>query len=204
MTDPQVLELFSIVIYKKNLPDYPDKDSIINDTDLYRDDVSSCWASHNKDVLLQYPNLQSVIMNEFKIYAEDVLEIDTSKIEFYISRSWIIKHALNDFSQPHRHINSFFSGILYMNVDDDSGNLAFPRYDINSIAPHNFEFDYKKHNQFNAPLASMTPKNGDLFFFPSHVYHQVTQNKSTIDRYVLVFDIFFKGKLGNDMSKLTV
>ena len=204
MTEPQLLEIFPIVIYKKNLSYYPDKDSMINDTELYRDNISSCWSSVSKDVLHQYPDLQNVILNEFKTYTEDLLLIDTSRIEFYISRSWIIKHDLNDFSQQHRHLNSLFSGILYMNVDDNSGNLSFPRYDINTIAPHNFQFDYKGYNQFNAPAASLTPKNGDLFFFPSYVYHQVTENKSTIDRYVLVFDIFVRGSLGHDMSKLSI
>lgn len=204
LKEAQILELFPTPIYKNNLSDYPDRESLIKDTELYRDNMSSCWTSFNKNVILSYPNLENVILKEIKFYTEEVLLIDTTKIVFYISRSWIVKHDLKDFAQPHHHTNSLFSGILYINVDDESGNLGFPRSSSNSITPLNFQFDYKESNEFNTQIAYIKPENGDLLLFPSNVCHLVTENKSKNDRYVLIFDIFVRGTLGNGISKLII
>ena len=201
------LEVFPVVIYKKNIKHHPNRDEIINDTEFYREEDAFCWFSSSKDILSKYPDLERMIMHEFINYVQSVFAIDTSKVDFYISRSWVVKHKTGDFATSHNHVNSVFSGILYLNVDETSGDLSFPRQCLNNVARfniNNFKFDTTGINPNNADHVRIKPDNGDLIMFPSNIYHEVLENQSSIDRYALALDIFFRGTIGQKEYRLTI
>ena len=50
----------------------------------------------------------------------------------------------------------------------------------------------------------MTPKNGDVYMFPSSTVHSVSSNMTNNDRHSLAFNVHIKGKLGTKEFELDV
>jgi len=44
----------------------------------------------------------------------------------------------------------------------------------------------------------LTVKNNDMIIFPSWIKHEVLENKTDTTRFVLRYNVFIKGKMGND------
>ena len=60
-----------------------------------------------------------------------ILCLSTLKVSQYIyidvCRAWGIKHMPGDWAQNHCHMNSVFSGIYYLDVDEHSGDLVIEK-----------------------------------------------------------------------------
>ena len=80
------------------------------------------------------------------------------------------------------HTNSMFSGIYYYQISDS--NLCFENYNNSS-----WFVEPKKYNIYNSRQILITPKNNDVVFFPSEVYHKIGTNNSTNDRYSIAFNL---------------
>ena len=80
----------------------------------------------DKNVLDKMPTLKNRIENEFEKYVRDVLHINKN-VNFKIINSWINIHKKGDWSQSHLHKNSCFSGVYYLNVPENSGNISFDK-----------------------------------------------------------------------------
>ncbi len=89
--------------------------------------------------------------------------------------------------QPlHVHRSSFLTGVFYINVDEQSGNLMLhdPRSNAVRAAPDEIM------DQF-APVAIL-PKPGDMVVFPSYLYHDTEVNMSPQPRILVPFDAWAK------------
>lgn len=199
--DYELIELFPILVYKKTIQYIPNLNELLQNTDFHRYEKDKCWLTKN-NILEKYPELSKIIMQELNNYVENVLMLETSNINFFISRSWLVKHKKGDYGKLHAHTNSLISGVLYLNVDEKSGDIVFEKTNCNLFQC--FEFELKHWNRFNCESWSVKPSNGDLLFFPSHLKHSILENKSNIDRCVLAFDFFFKGKIGTHLHELSL
>jgi uncharacterized protein (TIGR02466 family) len=119
----------------------------------------------------------------------------TKNIKFNIQTSWLVKHTYNNYSQLHHHNNSLYSGVVYLQVDDNSGDIVFINNKRNNLYPTELTLDVDSYNLYNAQSWIIKPKNHDIFIFPSHLQHKVTPSKSLNDRYVLAFNVFPSGTL---------
>lgn len=82
---------------------------------------------------------------------------------------WAIVSPTGASNAWHDHAGNFISGVYYVQVDDASSNLKFRnRYG------HTYE---------------IAPKLGRVVLFPSWMNHCVDQNKSTVDRVVVSFNL---------------
>jgi uncharacterized protein (TIGR02466 family) len=123
--------------------------------------------------------------------------------EFIIQNSWIIRHKKGDFSPKHMHTNCLFSGVVYLQVSDNSGDIIFTDGNSSSLYPNEISLEVSKYNLYNARSWTIKPKSNDILIFPSHLNHEVTINNSDIDRYVLAFNTFPTGILGkNSIAEL--
>lgn len=200
----EILELFPTVVFKTNINSIPEKNKIIHDTEYCRYEDTKCYLSSSTNILDQYSDLKDLIYKEFNNYIEHILKMDTTNIEFYITRSWIVKHIIDDYGKSHIHQNSIFSGILYLDVDEKSGNIIFEKNNRDNIAHNFFAFDFKEWNKYNCMSWSISPKNNDLLFFPSNLHHSITRSQSNNPRYVLAFDFFIRGALSFGLRKLEI
>jgi uncharacterized protein (TIGR02466 family) len=197
----EVIELFPVPLYRNNV--FVDEDT--------RRFVMNCKYERNDNglftdaKLLDLPelsDLKQLILKEVEYYVYDYLKV-VKDVEVYITSSWAVKHQRGDWAQPHHHSNSIFSGVLYVNVDEKSGNIKFVRdsraYNVwpISVCP-----DVEEENRISSVDWVVTPKINDILIFPSHLTHEVSRNLSGIERCVIAFNIFFKGTLGDTETLL--
>ena len=158
----------------------------------------------DKNVLDKMPTLKNRIENEFEKYVRDVLHIN-KKVNFKIINSWINIHKKGDWSQSHLHKNSCFSGVYYLNVPENSGNISFDKTIVlNNLSTSTISYDYDEANYINADKVKFKVEEGLILFFPSTIYHNVDKSNSIEERYSLAFNFFADGLIGKDESVLKI
>ena len=122
----EIIPLFSTPLYTTVLESLPEKEkNFIFNTKYKRSGWNNGDISTNTKIL----NLDECF--EIRLIIEKELErfIDAlgvrPNLEFCIKNSWVVRHHKNDWSQSHIHSNSLFSGVLYLKVDINSGNINF-------------------------------------------------------------------------------
>jgi len=103
-----------------------------------------------------------------------------------MDKIWVNINGTSDFNVAHIHPNCLLSGVFYVKVPKDSGNLVFmnPACDTMIYDWKNF----KTFNGYNSASLSFTPKENELFMFPSWLKHQVDPNNSKKERVSLSFN----------------
>lgn len=158
----------------------------------------------DKNVLDKMPTLKNRIENEFEKYVRDVLHINKN-VNFKIINSWINIHKKGDWSQSHLHKNSCFSGVYYLNVPKNSGNISFDKTIVlNNLSTSTISYDYDEANYINADKVKFKVEEGLILFFPSTIYHNVDKSNSIEERYSLAFNFFADGLIGKDESVLKI
>jgi len=158
----------------------------------------------DKNVLDKMPTLKNKIENEFEKYVRDVLHINKN-VNFKIINSWINIHKKGDWSQSHLHKNSCFSGVYYLNVPKNSGNISFDKTIVlNNLSTSTISYDYDEANYINADKVKFKVEEGLILFFPSTIYHNVDKSNSIEERYSLAFNFFADGLIGKDESVLKI
>ena len=169
--------------------------------DIFCDDLP---ISHNGNISIDKNVLSNEICSSITRQANDAinefvrgyLRIEFGG-EFFINRSWVLEHRKDHWAQPHTHPNSVLSGVIYLDVPDDSGNIKFHKPDgyHNQLNTDTFRFVFNEYETHNCENWSITPETGDLILFPSHLKHSVCVNKSGNTRWSLGFDCFVDGLL---------
>tara|TARA_B100000900_G_C20563114_1_gene709801 strand:- start:504 stop:1112 length:609 start_codon:yes stop_codon:yes gene_type:complete len=139
-------------------------------------------------VLDNLNTIKKIILNKFLIINNDYFKYNS---DFKITTSWFTKSSKNNLGNFHNHGNNFYSGIYYIDVDDDTGDIEF-----SDFTPSSYVLDKKEFNIDNSKSWRLKPKNDLIVFFPSETYHQIHLNKSENDRYSLAFNIFPIGRIG--------
>ena len=87
----------------------------------------------------------------------------------------------------HTHPYNYLSGVYYLKVPQNSGNLVFlePKSQAEVLSPPK-----KKDASIHlAHSVTWEPKENSLIFFPSWLQHEVKINTSNKDRVILSFNI---------------
>ena len=130
----------------------------------------------------------------YKFVSEYVYEtIKASEdIDFVITQSWATYTDNGEYHHPHRHPNSYLSGILYINTSEtDSITLYNPFVNQIQIIPNDY-------NIFNSKSWSLPTATGDIIIFPSHIDHMVqTREVSEETRVSLPFNLMPRGVIGD-------
>jgi uncharacterized protein (TIGR02466 family) len=134
---------------------------------------------------------KEILLNYFNQFKNDVLKVNST--EFTISTSWATKTEYGTESQSHRHKNSYYSGVLYLDSDPDAGELILTNH---GLATHDFYIWPTEWNIFNYEEFYFKPKKNLLVFFPSYLMHQINTHKSKQPRYSIAFNIVPVGLYG--------
>ena len=200
MTAQRIFALFSTPFYVNNVGAFarPDLRSLEYASAAQTGGVYNFRTSLDKKVLHR-PELKSVhdvVMKEVDLYAHGVCGV-SRHVEFYITNSWINVHTRGQAAGQHIHGNSLISGVLYLQVNDASGDLVFHR-DIYSLIPFppTLDFDVDQFNIYNCKSWSYRPKVNDICLFPSTVMHSADANASDEERWCLAFNVFARGTFG--------
>mgnify|MGYP003132748340 CR=1 FL=1 len=102
---------------------------------------------------------------------------------------WFNVNRKHNFNHPHVHNACNFSGIYYLNVPKNSGVLRFNNPDkIIQNFPF-YEGPFHNHNGSNNSQFLISPEEGLLVIFPSHLEHSVEPNQNDDPRVSIAFNI---------------
>lgn len=130
-----------------------------------------------------YQKLEDNVRANLSVY-------DLKEINLDFTLPWININKPGDFNWPHIHMNPHFSGLYYLKVPKNSGDIVF----YNSFHEGNSFYNKKfnKYNSHNSSSFSYGPQESTFLMFPGNVKHAVKRNESKQDRISIAFDINLK------------
>lgn len=111
--------------------------------------------------------------------------------KIFVQNIWININKKGDFNIPHLHPGSFFSGVFYVNCNENSGNIVFENPALT------FEYfisnkEIEKNNNYNSGRMFHTPQNNKLVIFPGYLNHYVEPNQNDEERISISFNLGVK------------
>jgi len=154
--------------------------------------------SKNKYVLNDMIDLKDEIITHINYYTRKHLKIKNN-LDFTFLNSWFVKHFPEDWAQSHCHGNSIISGVYYLKVPKNSGDIRFHKNFTNlNICSPTVLLQYDEYDNTNCTDWTIKSMEGQIILFPSLLHHSVTKNLSNENRYSLSFNLFVKGHLKFD------
>jgi uncharacterized protein (TIGR02466 family) len=100
---------------------------------------------------------------------------------------WFNVNNFGSFNRPHIHTGSVLSGVYYINIPKNSGNIIFKRdgfreNDIRSV---------KRYNEYNSSNFKVNPYENLCIIFPSYLEHYVEPNLNKKERISISFNYGF-------------
>lgn len=106
---------------------------------------------------------------------------------FQINNLWININTKLSFNRPHVHPESAVSGVYYVSVPDNSGNIVF-NHPSRTQQYHIRDDVIKVPNDINSSTWHVTPNAGLLILFPSWLEHYVEPNNNEDERISIAFN----------------
>lgn len=118
-----------------------------------------------------------------------------------VIQSWATRCQFTELHQAHTHRNSVFSGILYLSTHSKQGSTFFHLPSPWHYFEHNkfLNLNHKKPKEHTYDYPSV---KGKMIVFPSNLMHGSRTNIQRSNRYIIGFNSFFEGNLG-DLIPLT-
>jgi len=201
------MPLFSTPVYINNVGEFekPDLRGLELSSTTPQGDIYNFLSSVDKNVLDRpdFKSVRDVVMAELNVYGREVLAIDQG-IELYVTNSWLNLQRRGQSAGAHMHNNSLISGVLYLKVNERSGDIVFHREALSLIPfPPALDLDMTVFNIYNCKTWGYKPKTNDICLFPSVVLHSADRNESDEERWCLAFNAFVRGKIGG-LHKLEI
>ena len=135
-----------------------------------------------KDPLLNH--LINDILSNANFVAKNVLKINC---KLSLSNVWININKFKDFNIVHKHPFSKLSGVFYVKIPKNSGDLIFVNEtEIPCFIDHNNITEFNNYNSFKW---SIKPEENVLYLFPSWLGHYVNPNLSKEKRISISFNL---------------
>ncbi len=136
---------------------------------IYNEKINKCLLEKSAELIVQNYNLKNVKISLLNL--------------------WINRNLKGNYNVPHIHPSSNFSGIYYVDVTKEGGELIFFRADRSSqmLETQSFLKDKDFQEEFH-----IKPKKNQLLVFPSHLLHMVTPHFDNKPRISVSFNISIK------------
>jgi uncharacterized protein (TIGR02466 family) len=196
--------LWPIPVYESEIPIKKEWQDMIVNTHYERTHINNSDISVDRYLLDKIPDLKKQIENHCENFVKKYLNVNENA-QFYLQNSWSNIHGPNECSHIHYHGNSLLSGVYYLILPKNSGNIAFHKSGIyTNIFHQSIRFEYDEMNNLNADKYVVDIKEGTILLFPSHLEHSVEKNNSNEKRYSLAFNFYVRGKFGKEEYKLEI
>lgn len=110
---------------------------------------------------------------------------------FQLNNLWLNINSKFSFNRPHVHPESLVSGVYYVAVPKDSGNIVF-NHPSKTQPYHIYGDGVGVSNDINSSTWHISPDAGLLLLFPSWLEHYVEPNNSEDDRISIAFNAHIK------------
>lgn len=168
--------LFEIPLFKYQVKDWPEKKErlfkLISNTNLERSVLGNYFSDKSEE--------KSSYSEDFtNLFREEITQfLDDSGVSVCnVKNVWTVKYNEGDWQLPHNHQSVGFSGVLYVNFDNNEHISTI------MVQPWN--------NYLNGgtQMVDADGKEGEIIFFPSFILHFTPPNVSNKERTVISFDI---------------
>jgi len=149
--------------------------------------LSNVGGFQSKDINLNDPLLKPLIKkieNYSNIFCNQFLNINK---KLNLTNIWANINNFKDFNLPHNHGFSILSGVFYIKIPKNSGNLIFKTdHQLENFVPRSLIINY---NNYNSSTWEFCPKINTLYLFPSWYIHYVGPNLSNKERITTAFNL---------------
>ena len=127
--EAEIFPLFSVPVFKSKVNDldFDDLNQRLDSLEYEKTANGDGWMSVQQSLLYQeeFVDVKEQVERYLKGYLHQVLNVSTNHNLKHVC-SWAIYHDIRNWCFPHLHTNSLFSGVLYTNVPENSGeSLTF-------------------------------------------------------------------------------
>ena len=188
-------DLFPTPIWFSMVPDHETLNSSLLDTILEEQSshpqgitASNVQGWHSRDNLHRRSQFQDLL----KCISRDLMQVarelkwQLEQVKPTISTCWANVNPKHSFNVLHNHPNSILSGVYYVTVPENSGDLYFhdPKRGYRMLVP-----PVSSETPWSVGKAAYTPCEGKLVIFPSWLWHGVEPNLSDETRVSISFNV---------------
>lgn len=144
-----------------------------------------------------FRSLKHQIKKHIDRFVYEVIGVE-KKQQWEITTSWINKNPPKEGNHfIHYHANSLISGVIYLEVDENTGAICFHKDKFyNNLWGETLCIDFDQLTEYNTKKIGILPRQNEILMFPSFLSHSVLNNEADIDRYSLAFNVFPRGIIG--------
>lgn len=149
--------------------------------------VSNCEGWQSKDILNEptFKSFLKILNNSCKEIYRDI----SPNFDGVIDAAWVNINGPNGYNKLHYHSRCSLSGCVYINVDENSGEIFFHNPTLQEHYPINVS-----ENPIFFQTVVYTPLNKRLLIFPAWIMHETsTSPNAKEDRISISFNITQKG-----------
>jgi uncharacterized protein (TIGR02466 family) len=196
--------IFPTVIGMQSL----ERDFTQDELSFFEKSKLDCTTNHgnksSKDnYILNNPEMASLkefVLLNLKNYFNSIYK-PFDGVEVVLTQSWLNYTEPGEFHHRHRHVNSFLSGVLYINADKENDKIFFFKKDLEQIKIPATEWNINNSESWFFNVGSK-----DVAIFPSNLEHMVEKTSGEKTRISLAFNSFLKGNIGSNsgLSELII
>lgn len=193
-----IVDLFSTPIYKGKvyIPE-SDLSDIKSCVEYKRNPSDNGFVSTDKYIFNKYGAIKNQVKAHLDDYSYSVIGI-RDDVKMRLMNSWVMSHVRGDFAPNHYHTNSVISGVLYLQVPENSGDIYFVKdQDEQDILSRTINVP-KVPNNYNSANQKICVSAGDLILFPSKLIHYVPASESDEMRFCIAFNVMPRDFVGDD------
>ena len=153
-------------------------------------------SSVNNYLLREEP-LERVSKRIEEYVTEYAQEVWKAEIDPFVTQSWVNWTKPGQYHHKHSHPNSLYSGVFYVDVEDDRDRIYFYQDGYKQLKP-----TYKEWNRWNSESWWLPTKQDQIVIFPSSLTHMVETVPGEVigkERVSLAFNTFAK-QIGDNKS----
>ena len=172
---------------KEKLIEYVYNENKKNQEGVLRSNIGG-WHS-SSDYNRSNNLISSTLLPVLKDYFSN-RQIFKSNFEMVCNSMWININKKGDSNTLHTHPGGDLSGVFWIKVPKNSGDIVF--YNPEEYCNYQLDKSYSNiiKNIFNQKNSySISPQEGKVILFPSHLDHSVEVNNSNEDRISISFNI---------------
>jgi uncharacterized protein (TIGR02466 family) len=150
------------------------------------------WSGGKSKINSTNSNATSVVAKFILKNAKEYFEkagYDLSGVELEVPNIWCNEMVSGNLNRDHNHVGGLMSGCIYLDIPNGCGPLKFynPAVRFDRVL-----LPIKTHTEYNSEGWAVNPKVGQLFMWPSHIFHGVPASNFEGVRRSVAFDVTIK------------
>jgi uncharacterized protein (TIGR02466 family) len=162
------------------------------DKGIYQEYRSTRDGFQSRDDINHHPLFKEFFDVILQVFSEIVCkdyQIDVeARQQLFVKKAWVNVNPTGGYNVIHNHPNAFFSGVYYLQADENSGEIVF----LNPVSEQGLTMPHELINRssiYTSDRYFYSPKQDLLLLFPSYINHYVHPNQSPDERICIAFNI---------------